>query len=185
MDVTRRKLLARGALGALAFQVTGGIAMLTPRAAHAAGVPLRALTADEVATVEALGETLLPGATQAGIAQYLDQQLAAERASSLLMIRYLDVPPPYMAFYRPCLAAAEAAARRLHGKPLSALDATQRGEFVGALQRGALQGWQGPPAPFFYFVLRSDVVDVVYGTPEGFEKLGVPYMPHIMPAEKW
>ena len=32
---------------------------------------------------------------------------------------------------------------------------------------------------------RSDAVDVVYGTPEGFAKLGVPYMPHIMPPTSW
>ena len=27
--------------------------------------------------------------------------------------------------------------------------------------------------------------DVVYGTPEGFKKLGVPYMEHILPPEGW
>ena len=46
-------------------------------------------------------------------------------------------------------------------------------------------GWAGPPAPLVYFVVRSDAVDVVYGTPEGFDKLGVPYMQHIMPPRKW
>ena len=37
----------------------------------------------------------------------------------------------------------------------------------------------------FYVCLRSDAVDVVYGTPEGFRKLNIPYMEHILPPEGW
>ena len=44
--------------------------------------------------------------------------------------------------------------------------------------------WQGPPGPLVYTVLRSDAVDVVYGTVEGYEALGVPYMPHILPDRR-
>jgi hypothetical protein len=36
-----------------------------------------------------------------------------------------------------------------------------------------------------YFLLRTDAVDVVYGTMEGYAQLGVPYMPHIAPARSW
>jgi hypothetical protein len=50
---------------------------------------------------------------------------------------------------------------------------------------GAPAGWRGPSAPLFYFALRSDAVDVVYGTIEGFRKLNVPYMPHIVPPRRW
>jgi hypothetical protein len=46
-------------------------------------------------------------------------------------------------------------------------------------------GWQGPPGPFVYTVLRSDAVDVVYSTMEGYEALGVPYMAHIAPERRW
>lgn len=46
--------------------------------------------------------------------------------------------------------------------------------------------WTLPlPARLFYFALRSDAVDVVYGTVEGFQKLGIPYMPHIAPPRNW
>ena len=41
------------------------------------------------------------------------------------------------------------------------------------------------PAGQAYFVLRSDAVDVVYGTMEGYERLGVPYLPHIAPDKRW
>ena len=34
----------------------------------------------------------------------------------------------------------------------------------------------GPPGPFVYLVLRSDAVDVVYGTMDGYAALGVPHM---------
>ena len=43
----------------------------------------------------------------------------------------------------------------------------------------------GFPTFLFYMCLRSDAVDVVYGTPEGFKKLNIPYMQHIMPPEGW
>ena len=172
-------------LGLLAFQVGGTVAMLSPRAARAAKLPMRVLKEAEVRTLEALGDTLLPGAAEAGLAAYLDQQLASDPAESLLMIRYLDVPPPHAPFYTAGLAAVDAAARKLHAQPFAALEPSARSAFVGQMQRGAIEGWQGPPPPFFYFVLRSDAVDVVYGTVEGFEKLGIPYMAHIPPTEKW
>ncbi len=177
--------MVQSALGLFAFQVGGSLVLLTPRAARAAQVPMRILDAAQLRTLEALGDTLLPGAAEAGLAVYLDHQLAAPPAESLLMIRYLDVPPPHAPFYAAGLAAVDAAARDLHQQPFDALDADARQAFVAKMQRGTLEGWQGPPAPFFYFVLRSDAVDVVYGTPEGFEKLGIPYMPHIPPTEKW
>ena len=45
---------------------------------------------------------------------------------------------------------------------------------------------QAPPAAgFVYFVLRSDAVDVVYGTVEGYAELGIPYQAHIMPLKRW
>jgi hypothetical protein len=34
-------------------------------------------------------------------------------------------------------------------------------------------------------LLRSDAVDVVYGTVEGYESLGIPYMAHIAPDRRW
>ena len=48
-----------------------------------------------------------------------------------------------------------------------------------------VEGWQGPPGPFVYLVLRSDAVDVVYGTMDGYAALGIPYMPHIAPEKRW
>lgn len=181
----RRQFLAASGLGVIAHQVGATNLLLSPRAAHALSVPYRVLAAAEVQAVEALGDTLLPGAADAGLAHYLDHHLAAAPADSLLMIRYLDVPPPYMQFYRPCLASVDSATLKLHGKPFAKLEPKAKDGFVAAMQAGTLVDWIGPPAPMCYFVLRADAVDVVYGTPEGFAKLGVPYMQHIMPATNW
>jgi len=49
----------------------------------------------------------------------------------------------------------------------------------------SLSDWVGPPASYVLFVLRADALDVTYGTPEGFENLGIPYMAHIMPEQPW
>jgi hypothetical protein len=53
------------------------------------------------------------------------------------------------------------------------------------MRQNKIEGWQGPGGPFVYLVLRSDAVDVVYGTMEGYASLGIPYMPHIAPTKRW
>ena len=58
-------------------------------------------------------------------------------------------------------------------------------DFVDLMRQNKIDGWKGPPGPFVYTVLRSDAVDVVYATMDGYAMLGVPYMPHIAPTKKW
>lgn len=181
----RRQFIRNGSLGLLAFTVGGTELLLTPREARAREVPFQVLSADEVKTLEALGEVLLPGAAEAGISHYVDHQLAAPPEDSLLILRYLDFAPPYAPFYHGVLAAADGAARAAHDVPFHELDDEQRHAFVTGMSAGTVADWQGPPAGLAYFVLRNDAVDVVYGTVEGFEKLGFPYMPHIVPPEPW
>ena len=185
MALDRRQFVSGTGLGVLAFQVGGALAWLNPRQAKAQNVPLRVMSPADALVVDALGEALVPGATSAGLTHYIDQQLAADSIDSLLMIRYLDVPPPYAAFYKPCLASIDAVAMKMHGKSLHELTGVQRDDVVRAIQRGNPEAWVGPPAPLFYFVLRSDAIDVVYGTAEGFAKLGIPYMAHIKPPSNW
>ena len=61
----------------------------------------------------------------------------------------------------------------------------ERFAFVDLMRQNKIDGWQGPAGPFVYLVLRSDAVDVVYGTMEGYAELGIPYMPHIAPEKRW
>lgn len=185
MDGDRRAFLKSSAAGVLAFQLAGAQVLLTPREARAKEVPFQVLQPDEVATLEALGEALLPGARDAGIANFVDNQLAVDAPDCLLLIRYLDVPPPYVEIYRPALAALNGASRAAYDKTFAELTAEQASALVGEMGQKNPAGWAGPPAPLFYFAARSDAVDVVYGTEEGFKSLGIPYMAHIRPAQKW
>ena len=75
-EIERRALLKGAAIGALAFTAGGADVLLTPRAARAQGVPLRTLSPEQAATLDAVGETLVPGARQAGISHFVDQQIS-------------------------------------------------------------------------------------------------------------
>ena len=185
----RREFLRRGAaagVGLLTFVIAGREQQLTAAQARTSGVPYRTLTAPQVRTLEVLGEVLVPGSAALGLAHFIDQQLSGPAAASMLMIKYLGVSPPFADFYSSGLAAADRAALAQFSQPLSALTAQDLHALVAAMAAGAPPGWNGPPAPMFFFVLRNDAVDVTYGTPAGFAMLGVPYMPHIAPpATGW
>jgi hypothetical protein len=184
-SANRRLVLKGAALGALAYTVGGAEVLLTPREALAQGLPLKVLTADERTALEALGDTLLPGAKDAGLAHYVDQQLSVPASDALLIARAVGVMPPYANFYRAGLAALDATAQKAHGAKFAALPQEKKNELVEQFRQKVPDGWSGPPSPFFYFVSRADAVDVYYGTVEGFERLGIPYMPHIAPLRRW
>jgi hypothetical protein len=185
-QMERRAFLQGAASGALAFTVGGAEVLLTPGAARAQGVPLRTLTAEQATTLEALGETLVPGARAAGISHFVDQQLSIPAEEALLEARILNVKPPYANFYRAALAAVDRASQTLNnGRGFAQLNETEQRAFVGDMRQNKVAGWQGPAGGFVYFLLRSDAVDVVYGTQEGYAGLSIPYMPHIAPTKKW
>jgi hypothetical protein len=186
MTAIERRAFVQGAgLGALAFTIGGAQVMLTPRQARAEGVPLRTLTADQAATLDAVGETLVPGAKDAGISNFVDQQISIPPEQALLQARILNVRPPFANFYRAAFGAIDAASTKVKGKKFAALSPSEQHDFVGLMRVNKIQPWQGPPGPFVFTVLRSDAVDVVYSTIEGYAALGIPYMPHIAPTQKW
>ena len=183
--VNRRDFIRGAALGALAFTVGSAQVLLTAREARAQGVPFRLLNAREAETIEALGETLVPGARAAGIAHFIDHQLSIPPEEALLEARILNVKPPYANFYRAAIGAIDKASEARHGRRFALLSTVEQREFVGLMRVNKLEGWQGPAGPFVYLVTRSDAVDVVYGTMEGYEALGIPYMAHIAPEKRW
>jgi hypothetical protein len=133
-----------------------------------------------------LAETIVPGASKLGIVHFLDAQLSAPAAESLLMFKYLGVAAPHNGFYTSSLDSAARAAQALLHKPVNQLSADELEQLVDAIAADKVSQWQAPPpASFFYFVLRSDAVDVVYGTLGGFEGLDIPYMLHIQPPTNW
>ena len=186
MPVSDRREFLRGAgLGLLGYTVAGAQVWLTPREARAAGADLEVLTPDEAGTLEATGEAFAPGATAAGIAWFVDAQLSRPPNDGLLMARYFNVTPPYIDFYRASLTAVDRLSEARHDKLFAELATPAGTELLRGLLAGDPEGWAGPPALLVYLVLRNDAVDVVYGTAEGIESLGVPLMAHIPPPAKW
>src|SRR5437763_9490435 len=114
-NIERRAFIKSAVMGALAFTVGGVEVLLTPREARSQGVPFRTLTAGEVEALEALGETLVPGARQAGISHFVDQQLSIPAEEALLQARILNVRPPYANFYRAALGAGDRASQGANG----------------------------------------------------------------------
>jgi hypothetical protein len=185
-EIVRRAFMKGAAIGALAFTLDGAEVLLTPRQARAQGIALRTLTADQTATLDAMGETLVPGAKEAGVTHFVDQQLSIPAEQALLEARIMNVRPPYANFYRAALGAIDgASAARYGGRNFAQLAAKEQHEFVDLMRQNKLDGWKGPPAGFAYFLLRTDAVDVVYGTMDGYAHLGVPYQPHIAPTRSW
>ncbi len=189
MELDRRNILKATGFGLVAATVGGVPALLPAAEAHARTLPYKVLTPAQAATLAALGEVLLPGAKAAGVAHFVDDQLAKDAGECLLMLRYFDWPPPYAPFYAGGLAALDGAARAAHGLAFTGLDAGQAAALVGPLLGGQVAAWQGPPqgppSPLFYLSVRADAVDVVYGTMAGTAKLGLPYMAHIEPETRW
>ncbi len=184
-DATRRTLLKSAAIGLFAFQLGGVDAMLSPAEARRRGARLKILSPAEAAQLEAFGDALVPGARKAGIAHYVDANLARPHSQSLLTARYLDVLPPHDAFYKTGLAALDGAAAAAFGKPFAKGTAAQTNPLIAAMLPGQITPWAGPPAPLFYLAVRSDAADLVYGTRAAFEQLNVPYMAHIEPPSDW
>jgi hypothetical protein len=186
MDEMQRRAFMKGAaIGALAFSVGGAEVMLTPRQAHAQNIALRTLSPEQAATLGAMGEALVPGAKDAGVVNFVDQQLSIPAEQALLEARILNVRPPYANFYRAALGAIEGASQAKFSKAFTALTAAEQHDFIDLMRQNKLDGWKGPGAPFVYFLFRTDAVDVVYGTMEGYAHLGVPYQPHIAPTRSW
>jgi hypothetical protein len=166
--------------------VGGTQILLSPREAQAQNIPFRTLTPPQAEALEALGETLVPGAQAAGISQFVDQQLSIPPEEALLEARILNIRPPYANFYRAALGAIDRASRANNNdRGFTQLSMSERRDFIDQIRQNKVAGWQGPAGPFVYLVLRSDAVDVVYGTVDGYAALGIPYMPHIVPAKRW
>ncbi len=185
-DFTRRRFLAQGSASLLVFHVAGCEMQLTPQEAEEHGADLRVLSKPEAESLRAIGEVLVPGSRAAGLAHFLDHQLAAPPEDQMLMIRYLGVRRPFAPFYKNGLAALERSAQAAGAAGFAALDAAAQRDLVAGMAAGEVPGWaDGPPAGLFYFVVRNDAFDVTYGTMEGFEALGIPYRAHIQPPSRW
>lgn len=183
LQMTRRQLLAGVAGGTAAFTVSSALGEIPSAEAHARATGFKNLTVREGALLEALGDVLLPGAAKAGIAHYVDDQLG--RSQPLLFLRYMDYPASCLEFYRQGLAALDDFSKSRYKHPFTAASQEQKVAIIQEMSRNNPDGWSGPPAPLFYLVVRNDATDVYYGTPQGFERLEVPYAALLKPPHDW
>jgi len=181
MRSTRREFMYGSALGLL------GVAADAESFANAVVPAARssAFTLSEAAVMDALGEVMLPGARAAGISGYVGTQLLLPPEHLVLMIKYIVSSPPYTEFYRSGLNSLEAVTIKRYSRHFARLPPVQAAGLVRELGAGGLEHWSGPPQPLFHFIARNDALDVVYGTRQGFNRLGTPYMAHIEPPEDW
>jgi hypothetical protein len=184
-SIGRRGFVKGATLGALAFTVGGAEVIMAPGEARARNVPFRLLDAHQGETLEALGETLVPQAREAGIAHYVDQQLSVPPHEALLQARIFNIRPPFADFYRTAIVSVDESSRKMFGRDFAQLVAKDQRELVDRMRQNKIEGWTGRPGSAVYAVLRADAVDVVYGTMEGYEALGIPYMAHIPPEKRW
>jgi hypothetical protein len=187
VKITRRSFVekaAKSSLLCLSYNLAGASVLLTPEQARAQNIPLQKLSDEQARRIELLAEAMVPGSVELGVVQFIDHQLNADPNEALLLAKYFEAPLPYIDFYAGGLVAAAAMSETSPGKPLEELDAAEMTQLVREMSApgAAVDGY---PVSLFYLCLRSDAVDVVYGTPEGFKKLNVPYMEHILPPEGW
>jgi hypothetical protein len=90
-EIERRAFMKGAAIGALVFTVGATEVMLTPRQARAQRLPLRTLNADQVITLDAMGEALVRGAKEAGVSNFIDQQISIPAEEALLEARIMNV----------------------------------------------------------------------------------------------
>lgn len=180
----RRKFLQKSGL-MISVGIASSAGFLTPAQAASFDVPLQILSEKEAIILNSFGEAIVPGSGKAGMIYFVDDQLAQDPNDCMLLLKYFQIRPPYIDFYRSGCIALTKYSEAHYQKNFEDLSRIEKSDVIKALVSGAPEGWQGPPAFLFYMFVRSDGVDVVYGTPEGFESLEIPYMAHIMPPEGW
>jgi hypothetical protein len=183
--LSRRLLLQAAALQVVAMSLSGCTRLVSPSKAKQLDMPVVNFSTLEIDCLEAAGEALVPDAAACGIIHFIDSQLSVQPGDSLLFIKYLDQPPPWLSFYQSTANSFDAASLHLFNRRLGALREDQSSELMRLARDEQIPGWTGSSSALAYAVLRSDAIDVVYGTAEGFAALDVPYLAHIEPVRAW
>ncbi len=157
---------------------------MSPAEARDQGLPFRVLRPNEIAALDAMGEILHPGARDAGVSHFIDQQLSLPIRESLLIAKHF-IAPPYLDFYRDALRALDEFSRNKYGGNFASLETAIAVEIIKLIRDEQPANWTGPPASLLYLIVRGDAVDVVYAGMDDYDKLGIPYMAHILPPSAW
>ena len=113
---------------------------------------------EDAATVRALTERIWPaapgkpGATEAGVLNYIDLALAGAYADQ-------------QDFYRRGLTQLDAYCRSAHGKAFVDLDETARDDVIRALEQGKASGFAWPTAQAFFNTVRIHTMEGLFADP--------------------
>jgi gluconate 2-dehydrogenase gamma chain len=172
-DESRRAFLVGAAVGAGAVAGAGLVpdALAQTHEQHNSAVDAPATTAhahggehgaflndDDGATVAAFAERIVPGApgkpgaTDAGVLNYIDLALAGAYADQ-------------QDFYRRGLAALDSHCRTTSGKPFVQLSAAQQDDVITALEGGKASGFTWPTAQAFFNTLRTHTMEGMFADP--------------------
>jgi gluconate 2-dehydrogenase gamma chain len=116
------------------------------------------LNVDESATIQAFTERLMPGApgkpgaTDAGVLNYIDLALAGA---------YADLRE----FYRRGIAQLDAHCQATYKEPFAKLSAAQQDEVISALEQGKATGFTWPRAQAFFNTLRTHTIEGMFADP--------------------
>jgi gluconate 2-dehydrogenase gamma chain len=169
-DEARRAFLKGAALGAVAgaglvpealAQTQGqphGDGSTTNAHAHGHGGHGAFLNDEDAATVAAFAERLMPGApgkpgaTEAGVLNYIDLALAGA---------YSDLQD----FYRRGLASLDAFCRAAHKAHFVELDGARQDAVIAALEQGKATEFGWPSAQAFFNTLRTHTMEGMFADP--------------------
>ena len=169
-DQGRRAFLKGAAIGAgaVAGLVPEALAQTQPQAQHTDAATTTAhgsagghgafLNDDDAATVAAIAERIMPGApgkpgaTDAGVLNYIDLALAGA---------YADLQD----FYRRGLAALDAFCGKAHNARFTALDAARQDTVITALEQGKASEFTWPSAQAFFNTARTHTMEGMFADP--------------------
>jgi len=171
-DESRRKFLLGAAVGAVAGKTLVGEAVAQPMAHAPDAMPasppasMQGMGAghgaffndDDGVTIAAFAERLMPGApgkpgaTEAGVLNYIDLALAGA---------YADLQD----FYRRGLTQLDAYCRKTFAKPFRELDAAQQDQVIGALAAGTASEFAWPSAQAFFGIVRVHTIEGMFADP--------------------
>src|ERR1700745_1801579 len=111
--------------------------LFNPREARAQGIPFKVLSPDEVTTVEALSDALVPGAREAGVSHYIDHELASP--SPRLLLRFAQLRGPRAPYYHGALAAFAASMTAQEHGAFASLSPDAQHTVIEALRTGTIK----------------------------------------------
>jgi len=169
-DSTRRSFLVQAVVGAGAAAGSGLVPDLYAQTAgqpkqeaaeqlHANAVQHGAFfNFEQAATMAAFTERLMPGApgkpgaSDAGVVNYIDLALAGA---------YADLQD----FYRAGLAQLDAHCRKTYNESFVQLDASRQDAVIAAIEQGKAAGFSWPSAAEFFGVIRTHTMEGMFADP--------------------